>query len=252
MHHDERKNIQETSSHIWSLDEKENSNRERGAATRCRENQVNGGKILVMHLKMLQSFYNYGSSGVINHWPRQFSDTGSANYMLWDRIALLQLHPINIFCREVRVSWNLRSASCYHINMKPPSLGMTPGSGAQYRLSAEQHLTVAEMLLHPKKSNGSIPITRKQVWHPEVPVMALLEDSRKMSYTCCCEVADNIEPASCQFPATSFSIHKDAWIQRISVNSLKPNAVLFLPSFPSFNYLFFFLKKKDMQKTGSM
>lgn len=37
---------------------------------------------IVIHLNMLKSFYNYRSSSAINHSWRQFSDTGSANYML--------------------------------------------------------------------------------------------------------------------------------------------------------------------------
>lgn len=43
-----------------------------------------GGGIIfiVIHLKMLKSFYNYRSGSAINHSWRQFSDTGSANYML--------------------------------------------------------------------------------------------------------------------------------------------------------------------------
>lgn len=43
-----------------------------------------GGEIIfiVIHLKMLKSFYNYRSGSAINHSWRQFSDTGSANYML--------------------------------------------------------------------------------------------------------------------------------------------------------------------------
>lgn len=166
-----------------------------------------GGGIIGTHWKMLQSFYNYGSSGVINHWPRQFSDTGSANYMLGDRIALLQLHPINIFCRDVRVRRDLRSASCYHINMKPPSLGMTPGSRVQYRL---QHWTAAERL-RPKMWNGSISIAGKQVWHQEVPVKALLEDYRTISYVCGCEVryywACDMSVPSCELIYTQSCMH---------------------------------------------
>lgn len=46
--------------------------------------QLYGGGIIfiVIHLKMLKSFYNYRSGSAINHSWRQFSDTGSANYML--------------------------------------------------------------------------------------------------------------------------------------------------------------------------
>lgn len=97
----------------------------------------------MIHWKVLKSFSNYRFTSAINHGYRQFSDTGSANYVLQDRTALLQLYWINIFCRDVRVSWNQRSASCYHINMKASSLVMTPGSEVQYKLSAAQHLTVA-------------------------------------------------------------------------------------------------------------
>lgn len=153
MYHDKRKNIQATFfTHLitgWVLRRKLQERKWclNSIAGRRRQRKKKKIIFMVIHLKMLKSFYNYGSSGAINHRPRQFSDTGSANYMLWDRIALLQLHPIDIFCRDVRVSWNPRSASCYHINMKPPSLGMTPGSGVQYRLSAVQHLAVAETLL---------------------------------------------------------------------------------------------------------
>ena len=97
----------------------------------------------MIHLIVLKAFINYRFTSAIKHSQRQFLDTGSANYMLWDRAALVQLHSINIFCHEVRVSWNPRSASCYHINMKASSLVMTPGSEVQYKLSASQHSTVA-------------------------------------------------------------------------------------------------------------
>lgn len=69
--------------------------------------------------------------------------------------------------------------------------------------------------------------------------MALLEDYRNICDMCCCEVADVIEPASCQFPANNLSKNEDACIQRMYVNSLKLNAVFFVSSFPPLAHLLF-------------
>lgn len=89
----------------------------------------------------MKCLYNYRITSAINYNWRQFSDTGSANYILWDRIVLLQLHWINIFCHDVRVRWNQRSAMSPVIIL---TLVETRGSEVQYVLQAAQyHLTVA-------------------------------------------------------------------------------------------------------------